>query len=187
MKYSDIEQYEDIAKYYINISSREICKLIDLHEFELAFYKLDWSKRRRSSRGGWYPNKGGAGISIAMSATTNIKKGRVSKVYEYASFQDCPIIGSIYTKNTEDKIALHCLHEVAHAAQYWSKYLKGKSAGKPHGYIWKSLYRHLRVNILNPSLEDQKTLKKEYEEVISSIKKVRTISYNLTGQIAASK
>lgn len=186
MKYSEIEQYENIAKHYINISSKEICKLIDFHDFELAYYKLDWSKRRSSSRGGWYSNKGGAGVSIAMNATTNIKKGQVSKVHEYASFKDCPIIGSIYTKNTEDKIALHCLHEVAHAAQYWGKYLKRKSAGTPHGTVWRSIYRHLRVNILNPRLEDQAVLKLEYDTDVLSLGKEKTRT-NLIRHIAASK
>ena len=170
MRYSTIEEYEDIANYYyIDVSCKELCKLTDYHDFKLAYTKLDWSKRRTSSRGGWYPEKGGAGISIGMHLTTKPTNGDIIRVYEYASFDSSPIIGGFFTRNNDDKIALHCLHEVAHAAQYWGKYLKKLSAGAPHGHVWRSLYSHLRVSVLNSSLPNQKLLKEEYEDYINKI------------------
>ena len=169
MLFRDIKSFEDIAKHYIDASCREVCKLTDLHDFDLAFVKLDWSKRRRSSRGGWYPDKGGSGISIAMHLCSKPTDGNIIRVYEYRSFDSSPTIGGFYTKNVEHKLAMHCLHEVAHAAQYWGKYLKKLDAGLPHGDVWKSIYSHLRSSILNPRLEDQKLLAEEYNQIIESI------------------
>jgi hypothetical protein len=169
MRFKDITAFEDIATHYINASCKEVCKLTDLHDFDLAYIKLDWSKRRISSRGGWYPDKGGSGISIAMSLCSKPTKGEIIRVYEYKSFDLSPIIGGFYTKNIEDKLAMHCLHEVAHAAQYWGKYLKKLDAGLPHGDVWRSIYSHLRRSILNPRLEDQTLLSKEYNNFIESI------------------
>lgn len=170
MRFREISQFEDIAHHYINASCKEICKLIDLHDFELAFVKLDWSKRRSCSRGGWYPRQGGAGVSIGMEiCTKNNTKDDVFRVYEYKSFDADPVIGGFYTRNVEDKIALHCLHEVAHAAQYWGSYLKDIEPGSAHGDRWKSIYAHLRKNILNPRLPDQKELRQEYEDYIDEI------------------
>lgn len=169
MKLSTQLEYEDVAKHYIDISCRTVCELIDLHDFELAFSKLDWSTRRRCSRGGWYPRKGGAGISISMSVAAKPTNNDVVRVYEYKSFDASPVIGGFYTRNTEDKIALHCLHEVAHAAQYWGYYLKKLSPGEPHGAVWKNIYSHLRRSILNPRLPNQKSLSEEYKSYIESI------------------
>lgn len=169
MLFKDVKQFEDLANYYIDVSCREVCKLTDLHDFDLAFIKLDWSKRRASSRGGWYPDKGGAGVSIAMSVCSNNTKGEIIRVYEYKAFDPSPIIGGFYTRNVENKLAMHCLHEVAHAAQYWGKYLKKLDAGLPHGDIWRGIYSHLRSSILNSRLEDQTLLAKEYNKIIESI------------------
>lgn len=161
--------YEDVAKYYIDVSCREVCKLTDLHDFDLSYVKLDWSKRRTCSRGGWYPTKGGAGVNIAMFLCTKPTFNQIIRVYEYKSFDSSPVIGGFYTKNVENKLAMHCLHEVAHAAQYWGKYLKKLDTGLPHGNVWKSIYSHLRSSILNPNLENQKLLSEEYNQIIESI------------------
>lgn len=169
MRFREQLEFEDIARHYIDSSCRAVCELTDLHDFELAFSKLDWSKRRRCSRGGWYPKQGGAGVSISMSVAAKPTEGEIIRVYEYKSFDASPVIGGFYTRNTEDKIALHCLHEVAHAAQYWGYYLKKLSPGEPHGSVWKSIYAHLRKSILNPRLPDQTSLSQEYENYIESI------------------
>ena len=55
-------------------------------------------------------------------------------------------------------------HEVAHAAQYFRKYIVKKSSGAPHGAIWKTIYAHLRKTIINPMLPDQKVMKEDYED-----------------------
>jgi hypothetical protein len=169
MHYATIKELEDVAHYYIDLSCREVCKLTDLHDFDLAFIKLDWSKRRSCSRGGWYPRQGGAGISIGMNLIAKNQKDSVIRVYEYKSFDSSKTIGGFFTRNIEHKLALHCLHEVAHAAQYWGFYLKNISPGSAHGNRWKSIYEHLRVNILNSSLPEQEPLQKEYNNIIEEI------------------
>ena len=168
MTYNEIKAAEITATSYINQSCAAVCELPNLEDFDLAHFKLDWSKRRRSSRGGWYPKQGGSGISIAMHLTAK-PITEVTRVYEYKSFDSSSTIGGFLTKNRDHKIAMHCLHEVAHAAQYWGYYLKKIDPGQPHGSVWRGIYKHLRTSILNPLLPAQEQLKQEYQDIIASI------------------
>ena len=127
---------------------------------------LDWSAKRRCSRGGYYAD--GPGINIAMKWCTHKAEGEIKRVYEYKSFYSDPFIGGIYTRDKYDKLRLTILHEIGHALQYYSYRLNG-FRGKPHGTTWKNFYRRLREQFLNHRLEDQTALRQEYEANIDDI------------------
>lgn len=130
--------------------------------------KLDWSEKRRCSRGGYYAD--GPGINIAMhGATRGYVTGEIQRVYEYASFDNDRFIGGIYTRDKYDKLRLIILHEIAHALQYYS-YRVNRFRCKPHGTVWKNFYLRLRNQFLNPYLEDQIVLKNEYDKIVEQIK-----------------
>lgn len=174
MSFATRKEFEDLGLHYISLCEKEVCKMTDLSKFKLSYYKFDWSARRRSSRGGWYPNKGGAGISIAMHHTcgenvTSRPKDRPFRAYEYKSFDNDPVIGGFLTTSHEHYLAMVIAHEVAHAAQYFRKYVLIKSAGNPHGQIWKQIYAHLRKAIVNPLIPEQKPLELEYAKLKESI------------------
>lgn len=169
MSFATRKEFEDLGLHYISLCEKEVCKMTDLSKFKLSYHKFDWSARRRSSRGGWYPNKGGAGINIAMHHTCgehykNTPVDQPFRCYEYKSFDADPVIGGFITNNREHYLAMVIAHEVAHAAQYFRKYIIKKSSGAPHGAIWKTIYAHLRKTIINPMLPDQKVMKEDYED-----------------------
>lgn len=164
------EEAEKIALEYIAQGVEAVRQLPEYSDFTLASTTLDWSSRRVSSRGGWYPKRGGAGISIAMRITvSNTCTSDILRVYEYPSFDSDKYIGGFLTRKAELKLFLHCIHEVAHAAQYWGKHILHIDAGKPHGDVWKRIYKHLRVSLLNKHIEPQEALTAEYKKIISSI------------------
>jgi len=127
---------------------------------------LDWSAKRRCSRGGYYAD--GPGINIAMKWCCFLTQGEILRVYEYRSFDADPFIGGIYTRKKYDKLRLTILHEIGHALQYYSYRLNGFRC-KPHGTTWKNFYRRLREQFLNHQLEDQAALKQEYEANINDL------------------
>lgn len=181
-KVSNKETVEGLAQYYIHQSQNIICSLTDQSNFKLTYTKLDWSRRRSYSRGGWYSRQKGPGISIAMSgiyshASRYLPKTSPYKVYEYQSFDKDPVIGGFLTNNTELHLALVITHEMAHAAQYYRKYKLNKSPGKPHGDIWKKIYSVLREELVNPFIPDQKKMKEEMDEIIEKMKKQELGSY----------
>jgi|DEB0MinimDraft_6_1074348.scaffolds.fasta_scaffold05055_2 hypothetical protein len=169
VKFEQMSQFEDLGLHYIALCEKEVCKMTDLSKFKLSYHKFDWSARRRSSRGGWYPSQGGAGINLAMHHTcgAHLKNRRPEdpfRVYEYKSFDADPVIGGFITTSHEHYLAMVVAHEVAHAAQYFRKYAIKKSAGNPHGHIWKQIYRHLRETVVNPLLPDQEKMSIIYED-----------------------
>lgn len=158
------------ALEYVEKGVAAVRQLPEYSEFELSSTLLDWSTRRVSSRGGWYSKRGGAGINIAMRiAAPSTCASEIIRVYEYPSFNGDKHIGGFYTKKHELKLFLHCIHELAHATQFWGKRVLYLEAGKPHGDVWKYIYKHLRVTLLNPQIEPQKPLIDEYEKFIKAI------------------
>lgn len=156
--------WERAAYYWMDACEDEIKGWPGFSDFKLGLFKLDWSKRRRSSRGGLYGNA--PGISIAMHLATRDPQG-VAKCYEYKSFDDDPVIGGFYYKDTSYKLAMHICHEMAHAAQFYAAYItRTQDIDRPHGDSFKNPYRKLRISILNPRLEPQEPLKQEYEDFI---------------------
>ena len=142
-------------------AQREIYK-----KFKLMHITLDWSSHRSRSRGGMYAD--GPGISIAMVPACRDQKGQLYKIYEYASFAKDPDIGEIYTRRKTAKLEMVILHEVAHALQYYS-YRINNYRCKPHGPVFKNMYRRLRCAFLNPLLENQAEAREQYETIVNKI------------------
>ena len=138
-----------------------------MREFQLKHIRLDWSTRRRYSRGGWYTQHNGAGVSIAMWPICGRKSPDEKvpqKVFEYASFEDDPEIGNFYTDNTHNRLMMVLCHEVANAAQYTHKRVHSMTGIKPHGEEFKMFYREIRNHWLNPYLPDQNKMGIEYRK-----------------------
>ena len=126
--------------------------------FELKHIRADWSKKRRSSRGGWYRSHNGPGISIAMHHTCRPTNGQVLRWYEYSSFDKSEVIGGFYYTDPVHALQGVVAHEVAHAAQYHRYYTTNESRDKPHGRIFKLYYHALRKHCVNPTIENQPVL-----------------------------
>lgn len=141
-------------------------------KFKLEQIILDWSPRRRSSRGGYYT--AGPGISIAMfhmfpGSSLDDDSIEIYRVYEYKSFDADREIGGIYSNLKYQKLQLVVLHEMAHALQYYS-YRLNNFRCTPHGITFKNFYRRLRNQFLNPYLQDQIKFKALYHEDMQQLK-----------------
>ncbi len=157
-------EYTKYANEYIRTVNKW-CQDNIYQKFNLESIKLDWSINRRSSRGGFYAD--GPGINIAMLGCCT-DSDSIQRVYEYKSFDSDPVIGGIYTRTKFQRLELVLLHEIAHALQYYS-YRVNNFRCKPHGTTWKNFYRRLRVEFLNPQLENQVELKAEYDKMKKQI------------------
>jgi hypothetical protein len=161
--------WEHLAYKWMDKCEDEIKSWKGLGCFSLSLFKLDWSVRRRSSRGGIYGTLPGINIAMQIACT---EYSVVSRVYEYKSFDSDRIIGGFYYCDANLKLGLHICHEMAHAAQFYRKFvLNDDSYDKPHGESFKKPYRVLRTKILNPLLEPQEPLKLEYESFIKKYNK----------------
>ena len=136
-------------------------------DFKLATVKLDWSLKRRCSRGGMYADGPGINIAIAHLVKT---QGSIYYSNEYKSFDNDPEIGGFYSRNKWHRIEMVVIHEIAHALQYYSYKLNNYRC-KPHGPAFKNFYRRLRNIHLNPFLEDQKELAISYKQIKENINK----------------
>ena len=135
----------------------------DCADFALHKCVLDWSPRRRSSRGGWYAT--GPGINIAMNI---IAKPRTDpyRMYEYQSFDTDPIIGGFYATDPDLALGMTVCHEMAHAVQFFRVVQLGQPRDKPHGLAFKQPYSKLRAAILNPLLHSQSLYKERYDKMV---------------------
>jgi hypothetical protein len=129
--------------------------------------KLDWSYKRRSSRGGIY--KDGPGINIAMSSAALVhhSSADVYRFYEYPSYDDNNVIGGFYATDYVLKLQAVVAHEIAHAVQFF-EYKQLNIGCKPHGPIFKKYYSLFRTTFINSRIPDQKPLKQLYD---NSLKK----------------
>jgi len=138
-----------------------------MRTFSLIHSRLDWSPRRRMSRGGWYKGKGGAGVSIAMWPLCGRKepKDRVPmKVYEYKAYENDSEIGNFYTDDNHHKVLMVVCHEMAHAAQYFHKRFHKMGRIKPHGDEFKMFYREIRNHWLKSLIPDQEEMEINFRE-----------------------
>lgn len=176
--------WNEMADDYINDIEKWLhthCRISSAKSFALIEAKLDWSTRRRCSRGGW--RNGGPIISIAMSvAIPDEEYTAPRRVYEYASFDNDPVIGGFFTNNIEHKLLHHLTHEIAHAAQYNHKHHHKMSRIKPHGKEFKMFYQELRQVFLNPFLPNQEETEAEYRKL-----KKLAYSVEMPNMIAASR
>ena len=158
--------WEDLART-ISAECESVIRSWPEHDnFILSKLDLDWSTRRRSSRGGVYAE--GPGISIAMSLACSIRTTPY-RLYEYKSFDADPVIGGFYAKAPWLALGLHVCHEMAHAAQYYAHFSLGILSDRPHGTQFKSAYYKIRRAVLNKHIPiNQKQLKDEYHKLIDN-------------------
>jgi hypothetical protein len=158
------EQLELSAYRWVSKCEDVISTWSDCSEFVLHKCVLDWSSRRRSSRGGWYAT--GPGINIAMAITS---KPRTSpyRMYEYPSFDADPIIGGFYSDDPDLALGMTICHEMAHAVQFFRVKHLGKPRGKPHGVDFKTPYALLRKALINPHIHSEALYKELYEKMIN--------------------
>jgi len=75
---------------------------------------------------------------------------------EYANYSKDKVIGSRPVKNMEEALWISVAHEVAHHVQYAQcpriKRFR-KNYRKPHGDCFKTIYRYLRKDFINPMLD----------------------------------
>ncbi len=162
----DKQLYEQLARSWARQCEDVIRTWTGYQNFVLSKFELDWSTRRRSSRGGVY--KEGPGISIAMSLAC-MPRTNPYRMYEYKSFDADPLIGGFYATEENLSLGLHVCHEMAHAAQFYSHFNLGVLSDRPHGNLFKDSYRKLRVAVLNRHIPvNQKQLKEQYEEMLLS-------------------
>lgn len=163
-----------IDQVEINKYANEFIRLVEKQcqdevyvKFSLESVKLDWSPKRRCSRGGMYAD--GPGINIAMHYLVKTQ-GDIYYSNEYKSFDKDPEIGGFYSRNKYHKLEMVILHEIAHALQYYSYRLNNYRC-KPHGPAFKNFYRRLRNTHLNPFLENQRELSDKYKQNKREIEK----------------
>lgn len=128
--------------------------------------KLDWSLKRRCSRGGMYAD--GPGINMAMAHAYKDYSDEIYRFREYASFDADKSIGGFYAKDPYLKLECIILHEIAHALQFLS-YRKNGVRCKPHGPVFKNFYKRLRTEFLNHKLPNQTSLQKEYDDYVNKL------------------
>lgn len=78
---------------------------------------------------------------------------------EYKSFNEDPIIGKIEVSSNDDHLLITVAHEVAHFVQYKYCYRVKRfrqNYSKPHGDCFKTLYRYLRRDLVNPIVKEKK-------------------------------
>ena len=156
--------WEDLAKTIAAECENVIRSWPDYDNFVLSKLELDWSTRRRSSRGGVYAE--GPGISIAMSVACMIRTNPY-RIYEYKSFDADPVIGGFYGSDPWLPLGLHVCHEMAHAAQYYAHFSLGKLSDRPHGMQFRSNYAKIRKAVLNKHVPpNQQQLRTEYLKII---------------------
>jgi hypothetical protein len=151
-----------------------------LKEYTPEFYaeprkiiKIDYAKNRTVHRGGLYSQ--GPGINLAGRGIEQYISSHklVGLVYfqEYASFSKDPIIGSAYMYKWETYVGLIVAHEIAHAAQRYTEFVRLLDRTEPHGHHFKSIYKVLRSHI-NKELPDQVVAKQKYTKVLQEAKRI---------------
>jgi hypothetical protein len=75
---------------------------------------------------------------------------------EYDSYNNDPVIGRIEVSDNKDILLCLVAHEVSHYVQYtfrnwFPEYLK-KDYRKPHGRTFQKIYRYLRADLVNPTI-----------------------------------
>lgn len=109
-------------------------------------------------------------IQIGL-CSSDLSKGKF-KWKEYKSFNNDPTIGEIFTISPYQRLWLLVAHEVSHHVQY--KYCPSvqrfkKTYKKGHGICFKTVYKYLRRDLINPMIKEQNILEKtnyetEYNE-----------------------
>lgn len=157
------EELEVAAYRWVSKCEDIINTWSDCADFVLHKCVLDWSPRRRSSRGGWYSTGPGINIAMAIACKTRTTPYRM---YEYPSFDGDPVIGGFYSADPDLALGMTICHEMAHAVQFFRiKHLE-QPRGKPHGEQFKTPYSLLRKTILNPLIHSEALYKEQYDKLV---------------------
>ena len=106
-----------------------------------------------------YRNQHSYGSARHISIDVRHFRESLTSFYEYKSFANDPVIGSIINC-ADSELLLKCLvtHEVAHHIQMlygpFTRYLR-KTYRKPHGDAFKTIYRELRRTLVNPYINNK--------------------------------
>lgn len=169
--YRHIPLINDEFKEVMDIYARQQVKLFEKvinHEYLRGAPKLRiklelyWDPKRSISRGGLRKLKGWVGIAMCH-ATLPVD------FIEYKAFMNDPKIGfhptfGIHRLHLRSTLA----HECAHAGQHWIRRQMRKGNmhedqmkatadwrnPKPHGRAFQNIYRYLRVNFINPDIDE---------------------------------
>lgn len=162
-----------------DLVSRYIVDSLDTLNDEFKYLKvsarIDFSPKRVTHRGGLYAK--GPGINLAGNLITNLYNNQkrvgslLSKFNEYPSYSKDPIIGSVIITDWTQYVKLVVAHEVAHACQQYLRFRDKLENEAPHGTLFKSIYRTIRLSI-NSTLPDQIVYSKMYNDKLGFIKKV---------------
>lgn len=80
---------------------------------------------------------------------------KITKIWEYKSFAEDSVIGSVEMADPETVLLAVVAHEVAHYVQYRAgphTYWLRRHFSKPHGQGFRQIYRILRSRIVNPRI-----------------------------------
>jgi len=170
------EKFEISAYSWVSKCEDVIATWSDCADFALHKCTLDWSPRRRCSRGGWYAS--GPGINIAMSLACR-ERTKPYRMYEYASFDADPVIGGFYSADPDLALGMIICHEMAHAVQFFRVVHLGKPRGRPHGADFKLPYSLLRKALVNPKIHSEALYKEQYDKMIKNINKPKRVKQEL--------
>tara|TARA_R100000329_G_C7589589_1_gene209076 strand:- start:184 stop:765 length:582 start_codon:yes stop_codon:yes gene_type:complete len=185
MKKAKQKSYELGFDCCTKISKKEIEKMIAKcinhlrkKEYELNIPKLTYSMDKKVKPSQYalqclkvYDDRsrscaGRSLIQIGL-CSSDLSKGKF-KWKEYKSFNNDPTIGEIFTISPYQRLWLLVAHEVSHHVQY--KYCPSvlrfkKTYKKGHGICFKTVYRYLRRDLINPMIKEQNRLEKiNYEK-----------------------
>ncbi len=149
-------------------------------EFDIKV-RCDYSPHRRCSWGGRRN-----GVNFISLALNHYEKARVANTpitfNEYASFATNPVIGSVTKVEWSTALSALIAHEIAHAVSLGSikedvASAHGSANTGKHGFLWKTIYRKLRVNFVNNNqlrksfIENHDFLAQKETPIITKIKK----------------
>lgn len=126
-------------KYELGINKKHIDNAVNITEV--------FSRKKGRSRGGKFK------IKINLACWQVVKNKTTWS--EYKSFNSDPHIGEVFAPTDREKYWCLVAHEVSHHVQHkicpnFNRFL-GKWE-KPHGEVFKTIYRYLRKDFINPML-----------------------------------
>ena len=150
----DMHIVEVFALGTVNEMMRFIREEYNTPDFNVKV-RLDFNPRRNRSWGG--KRNGQNFISLAMTYLKTIQENHMAaSFFEYASFANDPVIGSLHNVTWKKALAALIAHEIAHAAQYseattsvMAAHNLNNSHVPAHGLVWKIIYKTLRTKYVN--------------------------------------
>tara|TARA_R110001583_G_scaffold145800_1_gene297791 strand:- start:1412 stop:1987 length:576 start_codon:yes stop_codon:yes gene_type:complete len=157
---------------------RELCK----KEYEFPeFIKSDncWIEVATKNRG-----QASYGSSLGIIIDVSGFRKKSTFLSEYSSYAKDPLIGDAITDDPEVVLFAIVCHEVAHWAQMNSRLARKMkrykdSFRKPHGRCFQSIYKYLRIALVNPLVKKKEKTVEELvgRENLNLMNKVGELKY----------